>query len=128
MTSREVGIESARLPGITAAARFKLLWDELSDLLGSAAAAALLRRAAKRAAQRHPELAALTITRDGFEYQYKVPPAWGDDSQNAIAEFCELARQFRPLLVELTGSVVLRRLSAIPELETCGLDLSEDDR
>mgnify|MGYP003404317482 CR=1 FL=1 len=45
--------------------------------------------------------------------------------RSLISELCEeflsLVDELRPLLVELTGPVVLRRLVEIPELAACGL-------
>jgi hypothetical protein len=40
---------------------------------------------------------------------------------------CALIRELLPLLVELTGPVVLRRLEAIPELQPCGLTSSVEE-
>src|SRR5438045_7351374 len=45
------------------AALFKLIWDSVSDVLGTSATATLLRRAALRARARSPELAELTVLR-----------------------------------------------------------------
>ncbi len=63
---------------LSVAALFTILWDALADLLGTAATATLLKRAAQRAAARSPELAGLVIKRDGLIYRYSCPPAWND--------------------------------------------------
>ena len=100
---------------------FGVLWEALADILGTAAAATLLRRAAKRAAPRWPELAALSITREGLEYRYTVPSAWKDPALEPPQALCELARELWALLVDLTGSVVVNRLAQIPELRDRGI-------
>src|ERR1043165_4027597 len=55
---------------------FGLLWAALADVLGTAAAAVLLRRAGQRAVLRAPELVELSVTREAFEYRYTLPAAW----------------------------------------------------
>lgn len=123
MTDEEKLVDRAVGRTGTNAVLFGTLWDALTELMGSAACATLLRRAAKRASAKAPDLARLTIARDRFEYRYAVPASWqSDDSTHA---FCELVRELRPLLIELTGQVVVRRLRAIPALEVCG-DLLRD--
>jgi hypothetical protein len=97
---------------------FELIWAALVDLLGSAATATLIRRSVKRAALRVPELGGFTISRERFEYQYALPPAW-KESKESLDGLRELVRDLRWLLVELTGPVVLHRLSGIPDLERC---------
>lgn len=105
-------------PAGSPAACFAVLWEEIAELMGSAAAATLLRRAAKRARERAPELAELSIDRDLFEYRYEVPPSWMATPSSASSHALhELVRELRPLLLELTGPVVLRRLRAIPALD-----------
>src|SRR5260221_10055887 len=66
---------------LSSAALFALLWDGLADLLGTAASATLLRRAAQRAAPRDPELAELEIVRENLEYRYTLPSAWSDPAE-----------------------------------------------
>ena len=100
---------------------FTVLWEALADVLGTAAAATLLRRAAKRAVPRWPELAALSITRERLEYQYTVPSPWKNPSLDPPPALCELTRELWTLLVELTGSVVVNHLAQIPELRDRGL-------
>jgi hypothetical protein len=115
--------------GLSSAALFSLIRDALADLLGTAATATLLRRAARRAASLNPELAMLTIVRENLEYRYTLPPAWNDwnkplsserphDTQAALQH---LVGELLPLLVELTGPIVVRHLAQIPELRERGI-------
>lgn len=104
----------------TTAALFGLLWDDLADVIGSSATATLLRRAAKHGAGHRPELRELVIHRPAFEYEYILPDAWADDGRGHDA-LVELVRTLVPLLQELTGSIVIRRLQAIPALVRAGL-------
>jgi hypothetical protein len=98
------------------AMRFQALWDALTDVLGTAASATLLRRAAKRGATRARGLEALSIVRDAYEYRCVVPDAWRAASPAALAELRELVAELEPLLRELTGAVIVQRLRALPEL------------
>ena len=120
--------------GLSAAALFTLLWEELADVLGTAATAVLVRRAARRAAFRSPELAELAISRENLEYRFTLPRAWTEraDAANAAAAadahaLRELVGELRPLLVELTGPVVVRRLAQIPELRERGIIPSDQE-
>jgi hypothetical protein len=101
----------------TAAALFKLVWDAMVDVLGSAATATLVRRSARRAAEGSRELEGLVISRDGFDYAYRLPASWTEPRLEAIGALRVLAAQLSPLLFELTGPVIVRRLSAIPALQ-----------
>jgi len=107
--------------GLSAANIFDILWRALADILGTAAAATLLRRAALRALPRWPELAAISIRRERLEYGYTVPSAWNDPAPDAPQALRELARELWTILVELTGSVVVNRLAQIPELRDRGI-------
>ncbi|HEV3189855.1 MAG TPA: hypothetical protein VGY54_05120 [Polyangiaceae bacterium] len=115
--------------GLSSAAVFGLLWDALADLLGTAATATLLRRAARRAASRNPELAKVAIARENLEYRYTLPTTWNDwtkplsserphDTQAALRD---LVAELLPLLEELTGPIVVRHLAQIPELRERGI-------
>jgi hypothetical protein len=97
----------------TTAAAFQLLWDNLTDLIGASATAQLVRRAAKHAQRSTPGLAALVIRKPAFEYEYIVPAAWTDDGNE---ELRALVHTLQPLLVELTGMIVVQRLRSIPHL------------
>jgi hypothetical protein len=98
----------------TGAVLFDQLWQTLTDVLGDAATAALLRRSAKRALGRQPQLSALEISRVGFEYKYRLPPDWTTSGHHAVQD---LARELCPLLIELTDDVVVRRVVRIPGLQ-----------
>jgi hypothetical protein len=118
------GVRAARSAGDL----FGILWRELADVLGTAAAASLVRRAAQRAASRFPELAALAITRESLEYRYTVPAIWNDPSRDPPQALRELARELWTLLVELTGTVVVNRLASVPELRDRGLVPTQEEQ
>jgi hypothetical protein len=100
---------------------FVVLWEALADMLGAAAAATLLRRAAQRAATRLPELTELTITRQSLEYHYRVPASWKGSGPVPTDGIRELARELWKLLTDLTGGVVTGRLEQIPSLRGRGI-------
>lgn len=102
-------------PKPTTEALFALIWNDLVDVLGSSATATLVRRAAKHAARRHPGLERLVIQRPAFEYEYVVPREWSHDGGGRDA-LVVLVRTLRPLLEELTGTIVIHRLSENPEV------------
>lgn len=102
--------------GPTDAALFQLLWATLADILGTAAAATLLRRAAKQAMPAHPELAGLVIQREALGYRYQVPRAWEERAGGPSPVLEGLVAHLRPVLVELTGPVVFQRFDRVPEL------------
>lgn len=114
--------------GPSSATLFTLLWDALADLLGTAATATLLRRAANRATPRNPELAELGIVRDNLEYKYTLPPAWNDGTKSMQHALRHLIAELLPLLVELTGPIVVTRLAQIPELRACGIAFPQEER
>ncbi len=113
---------------LSIAALFTLLWEALADVLGTAATATLLRRAARRAAHRYPELAELAISREKLEYRYTLPPAWAGGSVGTPLALRQLVAELRPLLVELTGMVVVRRLERIPELRERGVISPQEEQ
>jgi hypothetical protein len=115
------------LPGRTAAGAetaacnlFGLLWEGLADLLGTAATATLLRRAALRGTARNADLAGLVIQRHGLAWVYTCPPAWRASSDD-LRGLRVLIGELRPILVEMTGPVVVRHLEQIRELRERGL-------
>jgi hypothetical protein len=112
--------------GPSSATLFALLWGALADLLGTAAAATLLRRAALRAAPRNPELAELGIVRDNLEYKYTIPASWNDGTKSTQHALRHLIAELLPLLVELTGPIVVTRLAQIPELRACGITFPQE--
>jgi hypothetical protein len=121
--------------GLSAAALFALLWEGLADVLGTAATAVLVRRAARRAAARNPELAELAISREKLDYRFTLPRAWTERAEAAAvaaaadeAALRELVGELRPLLVELTGPVVVRRLAQIPALRERGIVPADEEQ
>lgn len=105
---------------------FALIWSGLADILGTAAAATLLRRAAQCALPRAPELVLLRITRQGLEYRYTLPSSWTSPVSDSSGALSALARELWPLLVDLTGSVVVQRLAQLPELRVLGVTPREE--
>lgn len=107
----------------TAADLFERLWGEVSALVGTAATAALLRRALKRASARQPELAGVVLRREGLEYRWELPAAWNDPGRrDAVGHLRRLVRdELDPLLRELAGPVIGRRLAQAPPLVEAGL-------
>jgi hypothetical protein len=103
----------------SAAALFAIVWDALAETLGTAAAAAIVRRSASRARTESAELVELVITREDLEYRYTVPRAWSQAS--GLIGLRTLVAELGKLLLELTGNVVIRRLEQIPELRASGL-------
>jgi hypothetical protein len=115
----EVGGDAAAGP--SPVVLFALLWDALADLLGTAGAAALLRRAASRVPPGSSGFVDFAIVRENLEYRYELPPAWSDSSSGAERTLRLLVDELLPLLAELTGPVVIRRIAQIPELVTRGI-------
>ncbi len=100
----------------TAAECFAIVWDAVADILGTAATAALVRRAAKRASERCPALAELTVSRRSFTPDYNLPRSWQEDpaGNGSMDQFIALLRELVLLLRELTGTIVVRRLARLP--------------
>lgn len=106
---------------------FDLLWESLADVLGTAAAATLLRRAVKRAASHASWSEAVVVAKNGLDYEYRLPDAWkqpGNDE--AVAALRVVAAELRVLLVELTGPVVVRRLGRLAPFRERGIDFSDE--
>jgi len=120
---------SPLLRGAAAAELFQRLWDEVTDLIGTAATVALLRRALKRASAKEPELAALVLRREGLEYAWSLPASWHDpERRDAVERLRRLVRDdLHPLFRELTGPVIARRLAQVPDLVQAGLASEEAD-
>jgi hypothetical protein len=118
----------ADAPGsnISAGTMFTIVWRALADVVGTAAAATLLRRAAQRALPRWPELAGLVITRESLEYRYNLPAAWWNPSVGPSPALSDLVRELCALLVDLTGSIIVDRLAQIPELRSHGIILERE--
>jgi hypothetical protein len=91
---------------------FDVLWESLADVLGTAAAATVLRLALKRVSANGagpaPEV---MIERKDLEYHYRVPESWRFPSDEASLQALRaLGRELGALLAELTGPVLVRRL------------------
>ena len=106
----------------TAAQLFALLWVELVTMLGTVAAATLVRRAVKLACVRNIELCNLSVERDGFHYRYTLPTEWENRQAPDVPALSDLmVSGLAPLLREFTGQIVLRRLRQNPELSALRL-------
>ena len=112
---------AARANACTASELFGALWVTLVDVLGPTATATLLQRSIKRAEQKRSDLEGLTISHEHFTYTYSVPRSWARAGEEPIAALRQVIEELWPLLSELTGTVVLRRLRGIPNLERCGV-------
>jgi hypothetical protein len=99
-----------------AAGLFAIVWDTLTEVLGTAAVAAIVRRAVGRAAAESPELVDLVVLRENLEYRYALPRGWSENAEQGRIAFRRLVAEIGRILVELTGTVVIRRLEEIPEL------------
>ena len=113
----------------SAAELFNLLWESLADVLGTAATATLLRRAIKQAAARASWSEPVTVARNGLDYEYRLPETWKQPgNEETIGALRAVAAELRVLLVELTGPVVVRRLSRLAPLLKLGIDFSEESK
>jgi hypothetical protein len=119
---------SASVKSATSAAElFDLLWESLADVLGTAAAAILLRRAIQQTAFRMADAERVIVVRNGLEYEYRVPETWkrpGDDE--AVDALRVVAAALRVLLVELTGPVVVNRLGRLAPFRKWGIEFSNE--
>jgi len=115
---------------VTSAAEvFDVLWESLADVLGTAAAATLLRRAIKRAESHTSWSEPVTVARNGLDYEYRLPETWKQPgNEETIGALRAVAAELRVLLVELTGPVVVRRLSRLAPLLKLGIDFSEESK
>lgn len=112
----------------SAAELFDLLWGSLADMLGTAAAATLLRRAIKHAVSKTSWSDPVVVIRNGLDYEYRLPEAWKQaGNEKAIGELRVVAAELRALLVELTGPVVVRRLGRLAPFREQGIDFSHED-
>jgi len=113
--SGRAGVEDAA--ELRGAALFKLIWDCIADVLGTTATATLVRRAARRAMLRSPELGDLEVVRTDAGYTYALPRALVGKVEHTPGALRELVGELRPLLLEMTGHVVVRRIEQIPSLQ-----------
>lgn len=108
--------------GVTAARLLDIIWANLVDMLGTAAAATVLKRAVKRACVRSPEFEGVTVVREGWEYRCSPPEAWHDQHPSETPTFITLVQDdLFPILRELTGPIVVQRLESVPELDVLKL-------
>jgi len=113
----------------SAAEVFDVLWESLADVLGTAATATLLRRAIKRAASHTSSFQPVIVAKNGLDYEYRLPETWKQSGNGeAIGALRAVAAELRVLLVELTGPVVVRRLSRLAPLLKLGIDFSEESK
>jgi len=111
----------------SAAELFELLWESLADVLGTAAAATLLRRAIKRAARHGSPAELVTIIRKGPDYEYQLPETWRQPgNEEAVSALRAVAVELRMFLIELTGPVVVRRLARLASFRKLGIDFSDE--
>jgi hypothetical protein len=109
------------------AALFALVWEALAEVLGTAATAAIIRRAAGRAAAVSPELVDVVIRRENLEYRYALPHAWSQPDnavmpgEQAPVALKQLIAETGRVLMELTGTVFVGQLEQIPQLRARGL-------
>jgi hypothetical protein len=107
--------------GLAPDALFGIAWDALADVLGTAAVAAIVRRAVGAAVAETPELADVVVSFGDLEYRYTLPHAWSQRAERGPQALRVLVGHIGRLLVELTGTAVIRRLEQIPELRASGL-------
>ena len=104
-----------------------LLWDTVSNILGTAATATLIARAIKRALPSAPALAELSITTQKFTYEYRLPDTWrAPDNAAAAAGFDRLLEELVPLLTALTGQVVVRQMARLEPFSAKRLMVEEE--
>ena len=99
----------------------------MADIIGPTATAALLQRSLKQAAAAAPELREVVIARDQFVYSYRLPASWSHTAADTTASLKHMVRSLWPLLSDLTGSVIVRRLQQDPLLGRCGV-IPEDQQ
>jgi hypothetical protein len=78
---------------------------------------------------RDPGLHGVSIGQEDLTYRYELPSSWlqGSDQQ-ALESLRTLAQELRPLLIEMTGPVVVRRLAQVTALHAAGITLLEEVR
>jgi hypothetical protein len=108
----------------TAGELFDLLWQRLAELLGTAATATLVCRAAKRAAAE--ALPTVIVNHDTLNYEYQVPESWRRAADtNALRSLRELVTELGVLLTRLTGPVVVEHLEREPRFRQSGVSFVE---
>ena len=112
----------------TSAELFDALWIGLRDVIGPTAAATLLQHSIRRARTSHPSVDDVGIVHRQFEYTYTLPPEWNTTDAAARNSLQAIVEELWPLLSSLTGTLVVKRLSAVPELIECGVSPSASKR
>ena len=92
---------------------FDVLWVELRRILGSAPAAALLKRSLAASRDSGSPLGRIVVQREGRDYDYDIP----DDLTACGEDLTRFVDDLLSLLHELTGSVMVRHLLTIPEVK-----------
>ena len=111
----------------SAAELFELLWESLADVLGTAAAATLLRRAIKRATSHISSAELVIVVRNAPDYEYRLPETWRQlGNEEALSALRAVVAELRLLLIELTGPVVVRRLARMAPFRKLGIDFSDE--
>lgn len=85
---------------------YDVLHETLSEVIGRTATEALLRRALRRAVSRDPDLGLLARRNTGGD----MPVEWWKDGRGGTRYLGAVMRELWPLLIEITGPVVVARL------------------
>jgi hypothetical protein len=114
---------------LTAAEVFNAVWTALVDVLGTAATATLVRRAAKRVSATAPDLPNVVVNRNTVAYEVEIPAIWRrPDDPRARYSLRTLLAELGFLLRELTGEVVIRRLERLAPIRDAGVTFGEEPR
>jgi hypothetical protein len=125
--TRKIALITEQPTDTTAAELFHSLWENLADLLGTAATATLIRRATKRAPAGQTEFPTVIVNRNKITYDYKLPDSWSDPNRpESLDALRLLIGELGPLLVQLTGPVVVRRLQRHRAFEKHGIRFTEE--
>lgn len=104
----------------TAGELFDVLWERLAVLLGTAATATLVRRAAKGAAP--GTRPTVVVKHNTLDYEYAVPESWRHAGDvNALCSLRDLSKELGVLLGRLTGTIVVDQLEREPRLRRSGI-------
>jgi hypothetical protein len=110
----------------SAAELFDLLWDALADVLGTATAAIILRRAIQQAALATGSSERVMVFRNGKDYEYRVPGTWRRPGNDAAVDALRgVAAALRLLLIQLTGPVLVDQLGRLAPFQKWGIDFSD---
>jgi hypothetical protein len=88
-------------------------WNVVAESLGTTATAALMRRAAKRAARSVPTLEAFRVEGTGYTYRFELPSHWQSADAASSHAVRALLGELCGLLGDLTGTVVTNRLACV---------------